>query len=125
MRNYKYEIENRLRCFKCGSENVTDLYKNTNDSFLKFNRKTEQLESIESENYNIHYDCLICLDCKNWDFPDMDLWEENYLIGGHKCDCGNTDFKITYNDIFSDSFEVKCLKCNKKYILEKEESKEL
>lgn len=120
MGKYNYEVETKLRCFKCGSTKITNLFKSTDDPLLKLNRKTGKLESVESENYNIHYDCLICDDCKTWDFPDIDLWEEVYLVSGHKCECGNTKFKFIYNDILADTFEVKCLKCEKEYCLPKE-----
>lgn len=117
---YNYKVESKLQCFKCGSNNIKYLYQNLNTTLAKLNLYTGKIENVDTENYLIHKDCYICMDCKKYDFPDPDLWQRNTLISGHKCNCGNTRFRISYNDIFSDEFEVECLECKEKYILPKE-----
>ena len=109
-----YKIEKNLSCIKCGSNNVGNLFNDTEDPVIKLNKATNERESIDSENYRIHFDCYCCYDCLKWDFPG-DTWY-SYKIIGYECNCGNNVLDIDFFDRFSGDMEFTC-NCGDKYNL--------
>lgn len=116
----KYKAERFARCFECGSRDIRNLFSDTNDYEIAVDNSTGKEVGKDSDFYQVHYDCLFCNDCKVKDFPDPDLWYESYLTKGYICECGGERHKIIYNDILSNKFEVRCLKCGKEKVLDKE-----
>jgi hypothetical protein len=103
-------------CPKCRSERVTRRFGQSDSEGSRYDNANQRYEPTDSEDYKIHHDTYVCLDCRYWDFysafdnathsvqmecpvdrvvtkhhqKDFDNWTGYLELLCNECQCGTT-----------------------------------
>lgn len=110
----KTDIEKIYICFKCGSKKIGKRF--SRRGFDVTDNITMKKVNMDSDDYKVYYGCLMCFDCKAWDFPETFIYYNMTSNGYEVCpNCGENGFTSLYSyDYYCPSnSQLKCNHCNK------------
>jgi hypothetical protein len=113
----EFYIDWCYKCFKCSSSKVGQRYSPTADSLIKYDNLKQREVTVDDPSYLIHYDFLMCFDCRAMDVNYDYLWKSYTMTFKEPfCSCGGKEMKVL------ELTEVSCLNCNKEIKLEVKET---
>lgn len=105
-----------LKCPRCKGERITEAYGKTDDPMMRVERYSGEQVSIESEDYQVHYDCYVCQDCGCFDFPSV----FNNSFRTTKAYCPDCHEEKMYQELEWDDrsgeLRIKCMDCGHEYM---------
>ncbi|MCY7521042.1 MULTISPECIES: hypothetical protein [Paenibacillus] len=108
-------VATRRKCPCCKGERINQAYDTTDDPMVRVERYSGKEVSVGSEEYQVHYDCYVCLDCGCFDFPSA----FDYSTRTTETYCPDCQAEKTYLELdwdwYSAQLHIKCVDCGHEY----------